>query len=356
MIENIQQARRLTKKYKISVEDIILIVLNCLGVNADILEKRIRFKLRLQNTNQLFYIAICVNNSKSPFFLWGDKLFLKDKFIGTASEIENDTCDSTYFRRNKTALTLNSNSRSQCRGCKFCGTYNLDPNDLSNLTTEDGLTKYLKSFLHQNKMKDLSNLVDVGICTGCFKDERDTLEHILMVREILKKFRFNKELKYLGSQIISEEALGILEKHAMPFSLYFTVECFTRRRKLLHPVKTNITISKIKKILCSALKRNFNTNILYILGLDSIGDVINGIRELKPYLTHFPIINVFQNYLPEQEALRIPEARQIEYYLEARKQIEKIFIKSNLRPRLWENYRGLWYFRFADKELKGVKI
>jgi hypothetical protein len=355
MLQNILQAEKLSKKYSIPIEDIILIALNCCGINADIPEKRIRFKLKLNTYEELFYLAICVNTSKSPFSLRGDDLFFNGNQIGYITERENDTCDSTYFRRNKTVLTLNSNSRSKCRGCKFCGTYNQDAEDVNDLLTEDRLIKRIVEILEQNSLEDLSSFIDVSICTGCFDNEEDALDHVLMVRKVLKNFCFDKELKYIGSQITSEKSFETL-RNIKPFSLYLTLECFTRRKELLRHHKANITIPEAKKILKSSIDKGFNTTILYILGLDPLEVVMKKFKELYSYMNRFPIINLFQNYLPEQEPLRIPEAKNIEYYLKARKELEKIFQNSNLKPRPWENYRPLWYLIFNNKEINDIRI
>lgn len=355
MLQNILQVEKLSRKYNIPPEDIILIALNCCGINADIPEKRIRFKLKLNTFEELFYLAICVNTSESPFFLKDNNLFLNRDRIGLVMEKENDTCDSTYFRRNKTVLTLNSNSRSKCRGCKFCGTYIQDAEDVNNLLTEDRLIERITEILEQNCLKDLSNFIDVSICTGCFPNETDTLNHILMVRKVLKIFNFNKELKYIGSQITSRRSLEIL-KYIKPFSLYLTLECFTRRKELLRHNKATLTISKAKRILKSSIDKGFNTTILYILGLDTLEIVIKRFKELLPCITRFPVINLFQSYLPEHESLRVPEAKNIEYYLKARKRLEKILRNSGLRPQPWENYRPLWYSTFSNEKINDIRI
>ncbi len=356
MIRDIKQAYQFSKKYCIPVEDIILITLNCCGIKADLPDKRIRFKLKLNTFDELFYFALCVNTKNTPFSLRGNKLFFNQDLIGHITDRENDTCDSTYFRRNKTVLTLNSNSRSKCRGCKFCGTYNQDAEDINNLLTEERLGKRLNEILVQNNIKDLSGFIDVSICTGCFEDEKEALDHILMVRRTLNKFGFNRELKYIGSQITTETNLKDIQANAKPFALYFTVECFTRREELLRHNKAAVKIPDIKRILKSATDKGFDTSILYILGLESPEVVIKNFQEFLPYMTRFPIIDVFQNYLPEHELLRHPEARSIEYYLKIRKEIEKIYKDSNLRIRPWENYRPLWYLKFDKEKISDIRI
>lgn len=174
-----------------------------------------------------------------------------------------------------------------------------------------------------------------------------------MIRKIVRKFGFKKEIKYIGSQIRSEEALDILKDNANPFAISFALECFTRRNELLKPVKANINIKQIKEVLALS---NIKNTILYILGLDPYEIVIKEFEYLEPYLTRFPVINLFQAFTPEHENLRISEAKNIEYYLSVRKAIEDIFKNSQFRPRPWENYRSLWYSKFGNEELKGIRI
>lgn len=219
MLKSISQIQRLSKKYRVPEEDIILIGLNCLGAQANIPDTRIRFKLKLNTFNELFYLAICINTSKTPFLIKKNNLYFYNEQIGKIIEEEKDTCDATYFRRNKTALTLNSNSRSQCQGCKFCGTYRQEAEDIFNLLSPKRLSLYITQILQKSNLKDLSKIIDIGICTGCFKNEKETLSHILMVRHVLKKFGFNQELKYIGSQITSKASLDILKKQHHKFTI-----------------------------------------------------------------------------------------------------------------------------------------
>ncbi|MEM5766083.1 MAG: hypothetical protein QW423_00340 [Candidatus Aenigmatarchaeota archaeon] len=358
MLKNIAHAKELSKKFKIPVEDILLIALNCSGINTNLPFKRIRFRLRLNSIpSEEFYLGLPVH-SDSPFYLSQEKsqLFFNNNLIGFVNEVENDTCDSTYFRRNKTYLTLNSNSRSKCYGCKFCGVINQDPNDEYNLITKSRLINFLKKFLKSNNLKDFSHLVGVGICTGCFENEEKTLEHILLVRKVMRKFKFDKELIYIGSQITSRSSLDIIKENATPFSLSLALECFMRRKELLKSIKSKITLRMGRKILKESIERGFYSTIFYIIGLDSLEVVIKEFEKFLPYMNRFPVINLFQPYTSYQKNLRDPDAWSIEYYLEIRKKLEELFLPTSLRPRPWENYRPLWYLTFGNERINDIRI
>lgn len=121
--------QKYSKKYLINKEDIIYILLNILGVRCNTNMPRIRANIRLQDKSEYFYFGLA-NNPHSPFHLEKGKVYFQNDNIAEIKGIENDDCASSYFRRNKTVLTINSNKRSNCRGCQFC------PNNLE-LNSED---------------------------------------------------------------------------------------------------------------------------------------------------------------------------------------------------------------------------
>lgn len=361
---NIEELTNLSKKYNISKEDILLISLNIDGVNSNYSSKRLRFRLNSENNE--FFIATS-NNSSTPWKIKYDKLYLRGTIIGDVTNLTEDTCDNTYFRRfvkkdnNEiaTAMTLNSNSRSSCNGCQFCGTYILTEKDAddNNLTTFDRLSKKLSLILpkNENGLASLKDIEDVGIVTGCFKDEKETVEHILMVNDVLKnEFNFNGLLKYIGSQIKSKDALDQIKQNCNNFGYYFTIECFERRDELLKPSK-RMTLEETREILQTAKDIGMETGILYILGLDSIESIRENMPLYASSLTRIPIINTMQDYSGTHFLLRNKNAANIEYYLQTRSIIENVFDKR-IQPKLWENYRGIFFNTFNGEKLIEPKI
>ena len=271
-------------------------------------------------------------------------------------DIEKDTCDTTYFRRDKTALTLNSNMRSMCHGCTFCGTYNLDPDDRIDMSDAGKVRAFLDGFLKENNVKDLDHLLRVTVCTGCFRDEKGLVEHLVMVNNVFKEYGFNKRIRYIGSQIRSDEAMDYLQNNLDYFSLSLTVECFSNREKRMRKEKASLDMDGIKAVLEKAKKHGFSTNYLYIVGLDELDVLKSGIAELAPYINRMPIYQIMQNYVPEHEKERVEEAKDLEYYLKARKIIEAQYAGTGLKPRSWENYRSLFYTTYQDAPYECIRI
>jgi len=373
-INSVSEAIELSKKYNIPYEDIVFISLNASSMRSDMPYKRVRFKLRpVSRPEETFYFGIPVIHN-TPFYLSYQErtLYLRNQEIGKVIDAENDTCDTTYFRRNDTALTLNSNSRSSCFGCAFCATYRQDATDKFKLDSEEKLDKFLRELFYTpekygaarphfhkpilNKNIDFPNLYQVAVVTGCFGSEKEAIEHLKMVYEYFKKRGFNGEFKYIGSEIVSKEGLRELADEIDKFNLCLSLECFTRREKLLKNIKANLTLDKAKEVLKFAKELGISTNFTYIIGLDPLHELKENLREFVPYVTKLPIFQIFQPHFEEQKRLRTPGTENIEYYLKARKIIEELFKNTDLRPNSWENYRGLWYFSFADEPFSDIRI
>lgn len=346
------------KKYEIPIEDILLIYLNRCGLKMEnTIEKRIRFRLKLNSYNEVFYMAVCVDTYDSPFELKNNIILFNGKKVADVINIEKDTCDTTYFRRNKTELTLNSNARSQCRGCKFCGTYKQEPDDIYQLDTVEKLSNYTEILLKENNMRDLSDIVRVTVCTGCFPEEEKLVEHLKMIRNTLKRYNFNKKIRYIGSQIRSKETLEKIQNEVAPFSLSLTTECFSNRQKLMRNEKASLDIKTSIELLDRAKQLGFAANCLYILGLDELSVFEENMRKLAPHFNRFPVVQIMQNYIAEHEKYRTSDASNgIEYYLKARKILENIFKEYEYKPRCWENYRGLFYTKYNGIKNDTIKI
>ncbi len=345
----------LAQEYNIPVEDVLFIALNRYGVTMDCDDNRIRFYLKLNTLNEEYFLATCVNTYPSPFSIVGSRLYLDNKEIGVMSRIEKDTCTSTYFRCGLGAMTVNSNSRSQCAGCKFCGTYKLDSEDDENLTTKKTLLNYYEKIMKENNLKDLSNLFQITVCTGCFKDEECLVNHLIFLKKALAELGFKGRINYIGSQLRTTHLLEKAKNEIEDFSIYITVEKFTEREKFMRPEKASLALDKVIELAKKCNELNIIVSFLYILGLEDLEIFEQNTRKLAPYVTKFPDVQIYQNYTVEQEKYRCDDAKSIEYYLDARKILENIFEQTPLSPKSWENYRSLFYTQFNNKPHLGVK-
>ena len=364
MLENIKHLIGLSAKYNIPVEDLLLLDLNLSGVKLDLPSGRVRFELESINKDIFslthskniynFYLAV-PTKEQSPYYFKNGYLFWKKTLIGGAIGVTEDFCDSSYPRRGGTVLNLNPNARTSCRGCKFCYTLFQIPRDKETLTSEDKLKNFLKNWQKEFGVNDFSHLIQIAIVTGCFLSEKDVVEFLKIIKKVSNEFSFKGELFYFGSQITTEKSLVELEK-LKPLGICFSLECFDikDRQYFLRDIKQRVSLDVIKKVLALANNLGIRTNFSYIVGLESLRVMKKGFCEFSKYINSFPIINIFQAHRG-QEKLRCKEANKIEYYIKARKIIEKIFMSLSFRPRPWENYRSLWYIKFGDAFLDDIR-
>lgn len=369
MLKNIKHLIELSSKNNIPAEDLLLLDLNLSGVNLSKVKLkfqsgRARFELESKNKDIFslahsrninnFYLAIPTAD-RSHYYFKDGYLFWKSRLIGRALGVTEDFCDSSYPRRGGTVLNINPNSRTSCRGCKFCYTAFQVPRDKERMLFPDKLRSFLVTWIKKFEIPDLSHLIQVAVVTGCFPNEQKIIDFLKMARNVLNEFSFKGELFYFGSQIKSEKALLKLEK-VKPLGICFSLECFDKenRKYLLRDVKREVDLETIKKILTLANNMGIRTNFSYIIGLESLETIKRGFYEFLPYVNSFPIVNAFQAH-KGQRSLRYKEANKIDYYIKARKFIEEVFGGTKLRPRPWENYRSLWYLKFGDEFLDDIR-
>ena len=364
MIKNFEELITLSKKYGVPKEDILFMDMNLSGLNATDDLDRVRFALKLDINNGLFdlaskksienyYFALPVK-SESNYQVNDNRLMFKDEMIvGEVGTLTEDFCDSSYSRRGGTVLNVNPNARTSCRGCKFCYTAYQTARDKKKLTDRKSLEEFFDKWLLSHELSDLSHVLQIAIVTGCFDSEQDVVNFLLLLNDVLKKYSFRGEIFYLGSQITTRESLEKLLP-IKKFGYCISLECFENREYFLRDKKRKFTLENIIDTLGTAKELGFRTNFTYIVGLENLETIKRNFEKMIHYINSFPIINIFQEH-KYHKGLRHETANNMEYYLQARKIMEEIFLPTEMRPRPWEDYRSLWYLKFANEELDDIR-
>lgn len=362
MLTNLSETLILADKYDVPPEDILFLDFSLNGVKFHVPYSRIRFEfvpydipvfgrsMKYKVNNYFFALPVACD---SYYSIEKNSLIINEDIIGKVSSLAEDTCDTCYPRRGGTVLNLNPNSKSSCSGCKFCHTIQQTAKDETRLLTPVEFQHFLEDWVRKYNLPDLSHLVQVALVTGCFGSEKELIEYLKMIREILSKYNFRGELFYYGSEIISKKALDELIS-VKPFAICLSLECFDNRHIMLRDIKNQVAVEDAKRILSKAKDNGFRTNFSYILGIEPLSAMERLFEEMFPYINSFPIINIFQIH-NGQEGIRYSEAWGIDYYMKAREILEAKFLKTNMRPRPWENYRSLWYLKFGEVVLNGVR-
>jgi hypothetical protein len=266
--------------------DKFLIDLNLNGVKLDKKIDRIRFKCYPKFSGKYWYIMICVNTRDTPYTLKNNLIYKNNQIIAKIKDFERDFVELSYFRRKNTVLVLNSNQRVFCSGCKFCGVNYLKARYKKNLLNKKSLKKYFELL-----NKDFSNFIEISLCTGCFPNKKLLIEHLFDIYEISSEMGFSGEIKFIGNELGRDDLRKIYTK-IKNFSYYYTLETFTKRYLLARYKKR--PLDKILNILKFCRDVNYNTSILYIIGLEELKFYERGLKKFKPYLSRFPVINIFQ--------------------------------------------------------------
>ncbi len=347
---NIDHINEYAEKYSVPPEDVGMIALNASGIaSGDIVVDRCRCRVTHPESGRTYFTALTVtSNPFSPFEHHGDHITLDDEFFAETSPLVKDTCTDTYWRDGTRVLTLNTNSRANCHGCTFCGTYSLENDESAPLLTLDALRGKAAELSTHTETGDMSEVERIGVVTGCFGKETKLAEHLALIREAFGEYGFNREIQYVGSQLRDEKLLRELVAQG-DFSLYVTLEAFTRRSELMKRLKSSLTLDGATDLMQMAKDAGADTTYLYISGLDGIDDIEREAPRFTDVLTRFPNTQIFQAYTPQQVTVRKPEAAQLDYFLKARQIFERTY--PDLTPELSMNFRSLWYTGYNGKPI-----
>ena len=351
MINYLKDLFSLSKRFNIVTEDILFIDINISGINVDINTDRIRFYVKLLFGHQGKYFCALQVRKDSKYHIKNSILYFENECIGEVSKFEIDFCDTYYMRRNGTVLNINPKSRINCKGCKFCYTSHQKYRNAIDLTVKDNLDNFFKDWMDTYNVRSLEKLYQIAIVSGCFPNENTVVDFILRLNDKVKKLNFNGQIFYLGSQIQTFKALKKLSEISN-FAYCITLECFNDRDSFLKKSKSKFSVEQIKKVMKQSVELGYRTNFTYIVCLENLEKLQVGFMEFIQYTNSFPIINIFQEH-QYQVGLRDNDASNIDFYLKARKIIENIYVKTNMRPQMWEVCRSLWYTTFADEILRG---
>lgn len=337
--------------YDVPVEDVLLIAVNLFGIASERPRHRARVTIRLISEPDVPWMVIVpLNADGSPFSLQGEELFIGAEVVGRVRRIDADEAVGGYFRDGGRAATLNPNARSRCTGCAFC------PNTLEaaadpRLSEERELSELLRAMIEQHPRRDLTELREVTVSTGCFEREDAALAHLVGLRNVLSAHDIRARIGFLTSVLHTDAAFVQLADRVSPFVLRLTVECFTRRDLILKASKAALPAVCMPDVLARARGAGLGTSFTYIVGLDPLEEIRAGVAGLARYVTEFPNFQVYQAHNSIMAGLRVDGAERLEFYLRARREIERIIGPSGLRPQAWECYRPLWYFTFAGERL-----
>lgn len=345
-------------KYGISPQEVGLIDFNRTGVCLDDNDIRVGFRVRFNGNllygNDLSWFALPVRNSSdSNFHIRNGKVYFKDFQIGIIDRPVLDTCDTSY-QRGERLLNVNSRSRSNCAGCKACvhNDKNLYDNTVIKDKHELRTRQDIDNFFYEKERlgMNIEDLEQIAVVTGLFRDENEALAHLHDIYDVATEHKFSGELMYFGCQLMSTAALRNFSKLGKT-AIVFAIDNFTNRRENLSKTKSSLSLEDFHVSMNVAKSLGIETTFAYIVGVDNLLAISENFAYFSNACTRFPVVNIFQIQTDLQAQALFEGAKNLEYYLQARRAIESVFSSSNMRPRRWENYRPLWYREFHGEFL-----
>lgn len=354
---DMRSIRQLSANHGVFMGDILLTGLNLLGVNSPGGARRARAEVTLDDAPpDAFLIIIPMNRGDSPFTLDADGvLSLGRDRIGRASVPAHDDAIGGYFRKSGQVLTLNPNSRSRCTGCAFC------PNTLE--AASDPRLRDIKTLhelldalaLESSREDSLSSVAEVTVSTGCYEQEDRAIQFLEGTREVLTQRGMQAQLGFLTSVLRTDAAFRRISERVGQLLLFVTLECFSRRDLLLKSTKASLLPEETADLMRRARSAGLQPTYNYIIGLDDL-EYLPRLAELDREAEIFPNYQIYQSHNTLMDRIRAPQAETIEYYLTARRIIERYWETRQLRPESWRNYRPLWYYTFGSEALTGPRI
>lgn len=352
---------KLSLAYNIPLKDVVFIDFNRTGVYLPGDEVRVgyrvRFKTKIHKSDTDYYVTYFAlpvrSRNDSSYYIDSDKLFYCGHELAEVHDLCLDTCDVSYSR-GPNLLNINSRSRGSCRGCRAC-VHNYKNfydstviKDAENIVSIEQIKRFFGT--QERKGVTIPDLKQVAVVTGLFGSEESVVDHMEKLYMELSFRGFAGELVYFGCEVNSDRGLDRLSKLGN-VTLIYAVDNFTKREFILSPSKRHITLEMAKSTLLRAKQVGINTTYAYIVGIDVLNALRDGIDYFSDCITKFPIINIYQVQTGGQLSVMEPDARKLEYYLQARQVIEVCFRGSVLFPVRWENFRPLWYETFAGINL-----
>jgi len=360
---SVQEIKELSEQCQVPFEDALLIALNTNGVDFECGYDRMRTALRLSNGSLFsyaikkgdldYYLAMPVHHN-SPFKIRNGYLFLVSDEIGEVHGTKEDQCNSHYVRRNVTSININTNLRTNCRGCDFCYTAYQVSNGEYKLSSVSDFDNFFEGIMLRYSLGSLKSIQQLSVVTGCYIRADELIKTLLNLKESATKYDFGGKIFYLGSQLVGTKDLMSIQD-IKPFGLCFSVEVF-EKRNILRGNKRSIGLAKAQETLLIANDLGYESTISYVLGLEPLDIVEKYFCEFKDFINKFPTINTLQVHRQQlAKGLGVYGPNRLKYFLQARLAIESIFLDTDMRPLVWENYRGLWFLRFAEEELSGCR-
>ncbi|MFD0555887.1 hypothetical protein FB566_1102 [Stackebrandtia endophytica] len=334
--ETVHQWRHLAHRHQVGWGETLLIALNIHGLHShrDAGEK-VRLKVRPPE-DEVYQLVVPTGVATSPFTVADSELRVDGTPVAAVTELRGDTAVSGYLRAGGRAATIHPFAGGDTDPQAAQSAYSRLLADLA-ITLPPGNT--------------LADLDEVTVTASSYTDEKAALADLVTLRTAMFGLDMTARIGLLSSMVRSESALADLADRVAPFTLFLDADNHTE-------VDVDSTDSPdAARVLAAARGCGHDTSFTYTVGLEPLDVMRDRLLPLAQYTTVWPSLYILQSPDPTEPADHIAEpADRLDFFLQARTMLERIFAPTSLVPEPWRCYRGLWYREYAGEPLPGPWI
>ncbi len=314
--------------------DLVAAILRVEGVNLPdpnkILKGKNSLDLNLNYKNIAAVLGLRINKD-SDFVYDGKKITYRGNELELSNPNENETykietCSQIrgwrpdfYYKGRirddnlNAEAVLNLNLINFCdNGCSFCvRTYMNNKMDNYPEISADYLNQIIQKAAEVTSNQDLENVEQISLVSGIGMPAQKDLQavkpsgRIIEIWKTAKQYGFKGAIMYAGYDL-SKKDIDNISETIPEFIWYYTIECFSKRKKIMPSEKGNVNVDEIMEKLHYAQSKGINVSFFYIAGIDKQKIMEQNMERLE-FVDALPNVNLFDTYNDTEMKLRSNE-------------------------------------------------
>lgn len=332
--ETVHQWRHLAHRHQIGWGETLLIALNIHGLRNHA-DTGTKVRLKVQPPEDEFYQLVIPTGVKtSPFTVEDSQLLVDGTAVARVSEVRGDTAVGGYLRAGGRAATIHP----------------FADGDTDAQAAEAGYSRLLADLaISLPAGNTLADLDEVTVTASRYADEEAAITDLSRLRTAMAGLDMTARIGLLSSIVRSEEGLRQLADSVAPFTLFLDADDTEDE----DPAVAGDTA----RVLAAARSFGHDTSFTYTVGLEPLDVLRERLLPLAQYTTVWPSLYILQTDDPNSVGEHVAEpADRLDFFLQARTMLERIFAPTSLVPEPWRCYRGLWYREYSGDPLPGPWI
>ncbi|ADD44734.1 hypothetical protein [Stackebrandtia nassauensis] len=328
----VHQWRHLANRHQVGWGETLLIALNIHGLSSHgDGPGTIRLKVRPPET-EVFQVVIPTGRETSPFTIVDKDLCVDGTPVAEVVDARVDHAVGGYLRAGGRAATIHPYAGSS---------------DAGSPDTREGYSRLLADLaISLPAGLTLADIDEVTVSASAYNSESEAIDDLADLRSAMAGLDMNARIGLLSSVVRSETGMQRLAEEVAPFALFLDAD---------FPGGAEET--PLPDVLANARACGHDTSFTYTVGNDPLDVMREQLLPLAQYTTVWPSLFILQTPSSDEDGAHIAEPEQrLDFFLQARTMLERIFAPTPLVPQPWRCYRGLWYREHAGEPLPGPWI